>query len=279
MNLRLAFRMNKLKTKYNDLAQCKLENSMLFTALLAIYKSLPRITSMSRIYLIIQLLLLSALLSCTKKSIDLNYVDFGDFKLKLPENYRQESLASPDSYAARIQLDWGELMFDYGLYSPKMTLSPEEYINSREWEYMDEFLINAVINPRPKFISVKKIDSMYYAEYDVSACLLKPECEVSTVREYFTTNYNLIDSTLIFKFKIPKKIYDFEYYISENDSIFKRLFVPFELNKYKSGVYILNKKSCQDELNCWEQLSIWTSDSIKIEREQLIKLLKSAQLK
>ncbi|CAL2110240.1 conserved protein of unknown function [Tenacibaculum sp. 190130A14a] len=33
----LAFKMNKIKTKYNDLAQYKLESSVLSTALLAIY--------------------------------------------------------------------------------------------------------------------------------------------------------------------------------------------------------------------------------------------------
>jgi len=33
----LAFKMNKIKTKYNALAQCKLESSSLSTALLAIY--------------------------------------------------------------------------------------------------------------------------------------------------------------------------------------------------------------------------------------------------
>ena len=33
----LAFKMNKIKTKYNVLAQCKLESSSLYTDLLAIY--------------------------------------------------------------------------------------------------------------------------------------------------------------------------------------------------------------------------------------------------
>ena len=33
----LAFKMNKIKTKYNALAQCKLESLSLSTALLAIY--------------------------------------------------------------------------------------------------------------------------------------------------------------------------------------------------------------------------------------------------
>jgi len=33
----LAFKMNQLKTKYNVLAQCKIESSLLSTALLAIY--------------------------------------------------------------------------------------------------------------------------------------------------------------------------------------------------------------------------------------------------
>ena len=33
----LAFKMNKIKTKYNVLAQCELESSLLSTALLAIY--------------------------------------------------------------------------------------------------------------------------------------------------------------------------------------------------------------------------------------------------
>ena len=33
----LAFEMNNIKTKYNDLAQCKLESLSLSTALLAIY--------------------------------------------------------------------------------------------------------------------------------------------------------------------------------------------------------------------------------------------------
>ena len=31
--------MNKLETKYNDLAQCKLESSLVSTALLAIYNT------------------------------------------------------------------------------------------------------------------------------------------------------------------------------------------------------------------------------------------------
>ena len=33
----LAFKMNKIKTKYNAVAQCKLESLLLSTALLAIY--------------------------------------------------------------------------------------------------------------------------------------------------------------------------------------------------------------------------------------------------
>jgi hypothetical protein len=33
----LAFKMKKIKTKYNDLAQCKLESLLLSIALLAIY--------------------------------------------------------------------------------------------------------------------------------------------------------------------------------------------------------------------------------------------------
>jgi hypothetical protein len=38
--LNLAFRIEKLKTKYKNLAQCKLESSVFSTALLAIYLTL-----------------------------------------------------------------------------------------------------------------------------------------------------------------------------------------------------------------------------------------------
>ena len=33
----LAFKMNKIKTKYNVLAQCRIESLSLYTALIAIY--------------------------------------------------------------------------------------------------------------------------------------------------------------------------------------------------------------------------------------------------
>lgn len=45
----LAFKMNKIKTKYNALTQCKLERLLLSTALLAIYSTLNPIMLRNRL--------------------------------------------------------------------------------------------------------------------------------------------------------------------------------------------------------------------------------------
>jgi hypothetical protein len=44
----LAFKMNKLKTKYKNVAQYKPESLSISTALLAIYQSLPNITNSTK---------------------------------------------------------------------------------------------------------------------------------------------------------------------------------------------------------------------------------------
>ncbi|MEO1654262.1 MAG: hypothetical protein AAFU64_12005, partial [Bacteroidota bacterium] len=85
------------------------------------------------------------------------------------------------------------------------------------------------------------------------------------------------DSSLFYFFSLPEKYRAIDLIVSENDSIFKRIFISKEINQYASGVYLLNKNSCEDEYNCWEQLSLWTRDSVKVERELLLKILNSVE--
>ncbi|MEO1652430.1 MAG: hypothetical protein AAFU64_02695, partial [Bacteroidota bacterium] len=119
--------------------------------------------------------------SCAvKKDGALERIDFGKFSLVLPNNYIEKNLGSIDSYAADIILDWGTLRFDYGLYSPKMVLSEEEYIKKKTWEREDEFTLVTAIIPYPLFKDLEGKGSDYIATYDISECLKTSNCITHT---------------------------------------------------------------------------------------------------
>ncbi len=217
--------------------------------------------------------------SCSKDSGELKYVDFERFRIKLPSNYNVESLGSIDSYAAKIELDWGTLSFDYGRYSPSLTLSPNEYLSSMKWEGSGEIPMFYLIEPRPIFENVVKIDSIYEATYNVSECMIMENCILFTSANLFSYDFELRDSTLIYRFALPEEIVESDFIISEKDSIYKKIVLPHDLNKNIAGVKMINQKSCIDEFNCIENLSIWTSDSIKINKEELIEILQSVEFK
>lgn len=224
------------------------------------------------------LLLLATLcvfLGC-QQSNELLYSDFDYFKIKLPANYNIKGLNSPDSYAATIELDSGNLTFDYGLYSPKMTLSPDEYLKERAWEREDMFLMSYVMDPFPEFLHVNDSAGYYNATYNIAKYLKSENASLAPLTNF--KKYAFKDSLMIYCFKLPDDINDFEFIITESDSLFKRVFIAYDLNEHSSGVYILNKNSCTNELNCHEQLSIWTGDSMNIERATLKEILNSVEL-
>jgi hypothetical protein len=211
-----------------------------------------------------------------QQSNEFRYSDFEYFRIKLPIDYNIKGLNSPDSYAATIELNSGNLTFDYGLYSPKMTLSPAEYLKERAWEQEDKFIMSYVMNPFPEFQQLKDSGGYYNATYNIAKYLRTESASLYPLTNF--KEYSFKDSLMRYQFKLPQKFSEFEFYITESNSIFKRVFIANDLNKHSSGVYILNKNSCTDELNCYEQLSIWTGDSVNIERTILKEILNSAEL-
>lgn len=229
------------------------------------------------------LLIIFILSTCApaKKNEGWRKLDIGEFIISIPSSTEIENVKSIDSYVAKVRGDGFELMFDYGLYSPKMTLSEKEYLKSKEWEYHGHYVMISILEPIPTLDSVRKInDSTFLAVYDASACLKNDNCHYYGMEEVFKqVGFKMKDSLIYSKFTLPPSMKEYNFYITENDSIFKRVFISKELNKKKSGVYILNKNSCSDDYNCWKQLALWTSDSVKIPKENLVKILNSVELK
>jgi len=229
--------------------------------------------------------LLLGLLSCkTVKQDEWKTMDLGEFKLTVPAGSKLKEEKSIDSYVAKIQGKGFELMFDYGAYSPKMTLSPKEYIQEKEWEKGSSTfaMLFPVIQPMPRLSEVTPLDdSTFVASYNAKECMESDSCIVNTERELFESFLTSKDSLLTYKFIIPKKQREFDFTITETDSIFKRTFIPKELNKYKAGTYILNKNSCEEDnpFHCLEQLALWTSDTVRISRSDLGRILKSVEFK
>jgi hypothetical protein len=70
-----------------------------------------------------------------KKNSEQELFDYGGFYMKIPNNCKQESLHSIDSYAGKITCDSSVIYFDYGnlaisLSKPK---TEREYIESQRW--------------------------------------------------------------------------------------------------------------------------------------------------
>ena len=214
------------------------------------------------------------LLGC-RQSNELQYTDFEHFRIKLPKNYNISTLNSPDSYAAVIEFSSGALTFDYGPYASKLTRSPDEYLKERLWEQEDKFLMSHVIDPLPEFEHLRDSGGHFYATYNIAEHLKSEEPSLSPLTNEI--EYSFKDSLMTYYFQLPEKIGESEFNITESDSLYKRVFVAFEQNKHSSGVYLLNKNSCTNELNCREQLSIWTSDEMNIDRERLMEILNSAE--
>jgi len=89
-------------------------------------------------------------------SQDWNIVDLGPFSVELPNGFKKESLGSPDSYAMKIEIDSTIFYFDYGYYSPQITLTAKEYITSEKWIYSGDFDLLFLDKANIKIISVDR---------------------------------------------------------------------------------------------------------------------------
>jgi|GEM_PF-5838290 len=218
--------------------------------------------------------------ACKNRGSDWRKVDLGKFAITVPGKAEIIKIANIDSYVAKIRGNGFELMFDYGMYSPKMVLSLEEYLQEKAWREDADFnCLFSALEPEPVFDAVKKLDdSTYQAIYHIRGCLKSGDCFYSDSL-YSRARMVVKDSILVYTFVIPSELTQYDFFITENDSIYKRMFISKAINTYKSGIHILNKKNCKDEYNCEAQFSLWTSDSVKIPRNELVRILKSVKLK
>lgn len=229
-------------------------------------------------------ILLLGLSACTSfKSGGWLTMDLGEFTLTLPKGSILQPQQSIDSYIAKIKGEGFEFIFDYGAYSPKLTLTPKEYIEMQEWHKDDSFgPLFSILEPRPTLESVVAInDSTFLATYKAKDCIESDSCYLNIDRKLFTSFLTINDSTIEYEIKLPKELMQHEFFVTTTDSTFKRVFIPKELNNYEAGVYLINKNSCMEdnEFHCWKQLALWTSDSVNIGKRELKKILKSVELK
>lgn len=229
-------------------------------------------------------MLLLGLSACTSsKSGGWQTMDLGEFTITVPKGSTLEPQQSIDSYIAKIKGEGFEFTFDYGTYSPKLILTPKEYIEMQEWHKDDSFgSLFSILEPRPTLESVAALnDSTFLATYNAKACLDSDSCYLNIDRKLFSRFLTINDSTIEYEVKLPKEIMQHEFYVTTTDSTFRRVFIPKQLNKHEAGVYLVNKNSCMEdnEFHCWEQLALWTSDSVNIGKKELEKILKSVELK
>ncbi len=219
------------------------------------------------------------LIGCSSKQKN-DFYDYGVFEIRLPKEPKTESLNSIDSYAAKINFDSTSFGFDYGRYSPKMTLSPKEYLDNKEWETQENFIIATVVDfGQRDFVRYDSLgNGQFIAIYSVNDdTMFRKIAKDKILLEKSDIEFD--GDTLKYRFKLPEKLQEFDFYLSEDDSVFSRIFVAKDFTKYRSGKYILDKESCTNKLNCLRQLSIWTYSYGKISKEELLGILKSVKLK
>jgi hypothetical protein len=213
------------------------------------------------------------------EKMDLKEFDLGEFYISLPKDSRLENLNSTDSYAAKIKSDGLELQFDFGLYAPKMVLTEKEFWADETWRYEGKLAILCIMNPMPIFLEIERIyDSLYRIKVDARECLRNDSCSYYKIKEAFDL-FLLKDSVFTADLILHPKIENYDFYISEENSVYQKIFISKEVNKFKSGLYLVDKNSCADEHNCEKQLSLWTSGSTKIDTASLIKIFRSVRFK
>lgn len=233
---------------------------------------------------IIVIILFFGLSACTSsKSVVWRTMNLGEFSITVPKGSKIQPQKSIDSYRAKIKGKGFEFTFDYGAYSPKLTLTPEEYIQMQEW-HMDESFgpLFSILNPSPTLESVvKKDDSTFLATYKAKECIKSDSCALNIDRELYSRYFAIRDSTLEYEFRLPRELMQHDFIVSTTDSTFKRIFISKELNKHDAGVYLINRNSCMEdnEYHCSKQLALWTSEPVKISRSELEKILNSVRLK
>lgn len=213
------------------------------------------------------------------EKMDLKEFDLGEFYISLPKDSRLEKLNSIDSYAAKIKSDGLELQFDFGLYAPKMVLTEKEFFEDGAWKFKGIQTLLFIMDPMPRLVEFEKLnDSLYRIKVDARECLRNDSCSYYKIKEAFD-RFLLKDSVFTADLVLHPKNENYDFYISEEDSVYQKIFISKEVNKFKSGLYLVDKNSCADEHNCEKQLSLWTSGNTKIDTASLIKIFRSVRFK
>ncbi|GAA4823124.1 hypothetical protein [Algivirga pacifica] len=228
-------------------------------------------------YIITLLALLSTRITLAQEKWQV--VDYGDFTVELPVESKNEALSSPDSYASKIIVDSTVFFFDYGYYSPKMTLSVKEYIEEKEWVIPD-FLFLYFDEDNPLLLKVDSLSKyVYKAHFDITPWIENDSSYYKKHPETFEGKCEIDSNILSVEIIIPDIIQKTEFYVTEADSTFKRIFIPHKGEGRKSGTYMIDFSSCTGYRWCSKQLSFWAEKRGDLSDKDMLKIYQSLKLK
>ena len=177
-------------------------------------------------------------------------------------------------------VDSTEFMFDYGYYSPKMTMSVNEFFEEEEWRFLPSLSFLHFNVDLPTFLKKDSISEyVYKLHFDISVWAENDSSFYNKHPEYFDGKCEFDSDMMSVIITIPDKIQKTDFFISETDSTFKRIFIPFKGEDRKSGKYMIDFSDCKQRSWCFKQLSFWIEKRGNLSDEEILRVYRSLKFK
>lgn len=195
----------------------------------------------------------------------------GAYEFDFPPDFKLIPEEGIDSYVGRVEGDSIRFGFDYGVYTNKLTQTPDEYLEDGEWKYHILPYLHLKSGVTYHQNDIPKVEVLSVTPLTETDSLYCKGCE-------YLVKYK-IDSTTIHYFRIAlsEEVKNTNFEVDTIENHYRKIQWAKDPQEGLTGIYLKDLKEFQASENWFHALQMSTSNLTPNQQETVLKILRSAR--
>ena len=216
-------------------------------------------------------LFLSLLMIVSCKNSHDNYIKIGIYSFDFPKEFSLIKGNGIDSYVGKVTDNKISFDFDYGYYSNKLILAPEEYVDNKIW--FDQFIDHANMEtPTSQRVSKSDIDILEVRKANFTDKLGNVEHDyVATLKWKKGVKFD-------YPIEIPEGLKGYTIKKDTIQNCLRKIVLAKDSKKGITGIYLQDLSNFNKSINSSQALSMSTSNLTKPQQDSVLKIFNTLKI-
>jgi hypothetical protein len=198
-------------------------------------------------------------------------VTIGIYSFDFPKNFSLIEEKGIDSYVGKVTNKNISLDFDYGYYSNKLILTPEEYLDRNIW--LEQFIDNS----NQETPDDKRVNKSDFTILNIRKANFNDKLN-STSSEYVATLKRKQGTQFEYSIQIPETINAYSILKDTIQNCLRKIVLAKDPQKGITGIYLQNLNGFNKSINSSLALSMSTSSLTKQQQDSVLKIFYAVKI-